>query len=181
MTEEAQVSIQADSGTKNQWAKGFFYRQDGRKRIVIPKRLLMVGGVAFAILGVAIVIQGTPEPVTNDRRTSGIAAPESISTQAVTNIPAVVRPDTDVAPKAATAAAVKADGKSVERKKKFGGPQLVSRPRSGKIPPGSFLKATLLTGASNGPVRAEVTRGTHGQRRNSDRARRDLAGPRPIR
>ncbi len=32
-----------------------------------------------------------------------------------------------------------------------------NRPATGKIPPGSFVKATLLTGASNGPVRAEVS------------------------
>lgn len=37
------------------------------------------------------------------------------------------------------------------------GLQKIDRRQNGKIPPGSMIKAILITGASNGPVRAEVT------------------------
>jgi len=36
------------------------------------------------------------------------------------------------------------------------GPQLVARPRNVKIPPGSMVKATLISGASNGLVKAQI-------------------------
>ena len=41
---------------------------------------------------------------------------------------------------------------------KFPGLQKIDRHQAGKIPPGSLVKAILATGASNGPVRAEITK-----------------------
>ena len=40
---------------------------------------------------------------------------------------------------------------------KLHGPQLLNRPNNFKVPPGTFAKAVLLSGASNGPVRAQLT------------------------
>jgi hypothetical protein len=159
MSEEVSVSIESDSGTKNQWARGVFYQQDGKKRTLVPKRLLWVAGISFAVLTIAIVIQGSPEPMQRTKADS-IAAPEGIQAQTITNIPAVAQSDGGDAVKSTSPnSSGKSGGQGGDRKKKFTGPQLVKRPGSGKIPPGSFLKATLLTGASNGLVRAEVTEG----------------------
>jgi len=41
--------------------------------------------------------------------------------------------------------------------RKFLGPQLLERPSLQKIPPGLIGKAVLTSGASNGPIRAELT------------------------
>lgn len=40
--------------------------------------------------------------------------------------------------------------------KKLRGLQSFNRPRAGRIPPGSYVKAVLITGASNGPVKAVI-------------------------
>lgn len=40
---------------------------------------------------------------------------------------------------------------------KFYGPQLISRPRGLVIPPGTIVEARLVSGASNGPVKAMLT------------------------
>lgn len=40
---------------------------------------------------------------------------------------------------------------------KLPGLQKIDRRKAGQIPPGSLVKAVLITGASNGPVRAEIT------------------------
>ncbi|MGE4107743.1 MAG: TrbI/VirB10 family protein [Bacteriovoracia bacterium] len=39
---------------------------------------------------------------------------------------------------------------------KLPGPQLVARPRNIKIPPGALVKSELITGGSNGPVKARL-------------------------
>lgn len=154
MSDDTRVSIEADTGTKYQWAKGLFYQQDGKKRTLVSRHVLYVAGLSFLALTGAIIIQGTPEPVSSKSRSDGISSPETIQTQAVHDVPSVansggqsIRPTANV----------RENGTA--QKKRFSGPQLVQRPRSGKIPPGSFLKATLLSGASNGPVRAQVTEG----------------------
>lgn len=41
----------------------------------------------------------------------------------------------------------------------YTGPQKLKRPLTDKIPPGSMIKARLITGASNGPVKVEVISG----------------------
>jgi type IV secretory pathway VirB10-like protein len=39
---------------------------------------------------------------------------------------------------------------------RYGGLQSIARPRAAHVPPGSLVKAVLVSGASNGPVRAEL-------------------------
>lgn len=45
----------------------YFYRQDGLKRVLIPKRLFMVAGFVFAVLTVGVVIQGTPDAIDGEQ------------------------------------------------------------------------------------------------------------------
>ena len=156
MNEDVSVSIESDKGTKNQWARGIFYQQDGKKRTLVPKRLLWVAGLSFAVLTIAIIIQGSPEPSAQRAKADAISTPEPIEAQTITNIPTIDQDDGSETVKTMPA---KSGTQSGEQKRKFTGPQLIKRPRSGKIPPGSFIKATLLSGGSNGLVRAEVTEG----------------------
>ena len=53
----------------------------------------------------------------------------------------------------------KKDAEPVARLSKFTAPEVILRPRAlGMIPPGAMLEASLMSGASNGLVRAEVTK-----------------------
>lgn len=155
MSDEIRVSIEPDKGIKNQWARGLFYRNDGKKKTFLSNHFLGVCLGGFFVMAITLLLQETPTESKPIQKTTW-ASPSDIQAERVENIPTVVaaekRTNENHAPRT-----------NVNRNRqtaiKLGGPQLVSRPRLGKIPPGSMLKATLLTGGSNGPVRAEVTEG----------------------
>lgn len=162
MSEEIQVTVEADRGIKNQWAKGLFYRQDGKKKTLVPKRLLRAGLPLSVVLILVLLVQGTPEPVSKKSSAGSISSPDTLQAGSIQNIPAVAQGEGRLDPVfSLTSQSGQPGAKGVgdKDKKAFLGPKLIRRPRSGKIPPGSFLKAKLLSGASNGPVRAEVTDG----------------------
>ncbi|MBI2712606.1 MAG: TrbI/VirB10 family protein [Bdellovibrio sp.] len=153
MNEEIRVSIEPDQGIKKQWARGLFYRNDGKKKTFISENLFAVCVGGFVLMGIGLLLQGSSEeskPVIN----SAWAIPSTVQGEKVENVPSVVTNATaasssrDPRPKSST---------RNSRQVKFTGPQLVSRPNLGKIPPGSIVKATLLTGGSNGSIRAQVT------------------------
>lgn len=158
MSDEIRVSITPDQGIKNQWARGLFYRNDGKKKTFISRNLFVVCVGGFAIIGFALMLQGTPEDSKPAQKVAW-TAPSDIQTEKVENIPAApeVSATTSASHDSPRAKGVASTGKRSPIK--FTGPQVVSRPRPGKIPPGSMVKATLLSGGSNGPVRAEVTEG----------------------
>ncbi|MBI2712745.1 MAG: TrbI/VirB10 family protein [Bdellovibrio sp.] len=147
MNEELRISIEPDQGIKNQWARGLFYRNDGKKKTFISKNLffLCIGG--FLAMVVVLLLQ-TPEESHSATQVAWVA-PSDLTNERVEKVPLVE----------STALVSERRPKGYSRRSlvKFAGPQVVRRPRLGKIPPGSLVKATLLTGASNGPTRAEVT------------------------
>lgn len=56
----------------------------------------------------------------------------------------------------------KKPAKKIRRKKRvirYGGPTVISRPLTGDIRPGTMIKAKLITGASDGLVKASITEG----------------------
>lgn len=152
MNTEDKISVDSDQGRKNQWGRSLLYRQDGRKRTLNTKELTKYAFFSFACIALAIVIQGKSESAPERPGGGEISGPPPLGTQSIENVPGVEQARAD-----RTNEKGGRDGeKTGTGKKRFLGPQLVSRPRSGKIPPGSLLKAVLLTGASNGPVRAEA-------------------------
>jgi hypothetical protein len=156
MSDEVKTTIERDDGLKNQWGRRFFYRADGKKRTLDTKRIFAVAAVAFILVSVVIAIQGPPESISASRKKQdGMQAPLQLTGQVVDNIPQL---GSDAA-KARTLAASNSGKTKVAAKVRFTGPQLLSRPNSGKIPPGSYLKAKLVSGGSNGPVRAVVVEG----------------------
>jgi type IV secretory pathway VirB10-like protein len=143
MTEHSTVEIQSDSGEKAQWGVNLFFFKDGGKLTVRKKSALIVG---IMIIAVVSVLQSF-DPTTNvvPVGESSISTPAGLSTQKSF--------DLAEAPKETGLTSKKAGGKIT----KYAGPQLLSRPRDLKlIPPGSMMRAVLLSGASNGLVRAEV-------------------------
>jgi hypothetical protein len=143
MNEEIKVQAVSDNTARFQWARNLVYRRDASKETIVPKRLWWLLGGFFGLAAFLLMVQGL-------RETPPITAHTLVASMGET----VVVPTKEQVT-AATAAAAKASGggKVVAR---FGGPQLVSRPLM-KIPPGTMVKAKLVSGASNGPVRAEVS------------------------
>lgn len=157
MNDEIRVSIQSDQGIKNQWARGFFYRRDGLKNTLVSKHFGIGLGVLFSGVTVSLFLQSTPDepkPKSQDLgilnvqvREANVAIPPAASSDRQTTGTVKERPTSQTVSRSAVR----------EKAEKFTGPQVVARPRIGKIPPGVLVKAVLLTGASSGPVRAEVT------------------------
>ena len=153
MSDEIRVAIEPDQGIKNQWARGLFYRNDGKKRTFISKNFLYAGAGVFVVMTVSLLLQGTPDDPKPVARVAW-AAPSDIQSENVVNVPTVT--SESISKPHEKSAHPRGSSKGTKQLR-FTGPQVVSRPRLSKIPPGSILKATLLTGGSNGPVRAEVT------------------------
>jgi type IV secretory pathway VirB10-like protein len=143
MSDEIKVEAVSDNTARFQWARKLLYRRDATKETLITKYVFLLFGAFFGIATLLLMVQGLGE-------TPPIKAHTLIG--ALAELVAIPSKD-QVA--AGTAAALKAAGrgKVVAR---FGGPQLVTRPLM-KIPPGTMVKARLVSGASNGPVRAEVS------------------------
>lgn len=160
MSDEIRVSIQPDQGIKNQWARGLFYRHDGLKKTFVSKHLSVTVLILFSMVTISLLLQ-TPEEPKPHLRASWSTFPSELGLEdgKIQNIPTVAILDTQTRNGAPVPSYRKANGIERSAKVKFTGPQLVNRPRIAKIPPGSFVKATLLTGASNGPIRAEVIEG----------------------
>ncbi len=157
MSEEIRVSIEPDQGIKNQWARGLFYRNDGKKRTFISNHFwgALLGG--FSVMAIILVLQGTPNEPKTVQKTVW-AAPVDVQSEKVENIPSILdTPRDSKVTQSPTNVSRTGTNRNPAKPVKFSGPQLVSRPRLGKIPPGSMIKATLLSGGSNGPVKAEVT------------------------
>ncbi len=158
MSDEIRVSIQPDQGIKNQWARGLFYRHDGLKKTFVSKHLSVTVFILFSMVTISLLLQ-TPEEPKPQLRASWSTFPSELQDGKIQNIPDVATLGTHARNSLPSSSNRKANSLDRSAKVKFTGPQLVNRPRIAKIPPGSFVKATLLTGASNGPIRAEVTEG----------------------
>lgn len=155
MSDEIRVSIQSDQGIKNQWARGLFYRKDGKKHTLDSKTILWVTLGSFGVLATALVFQGSPEdhhPIPKNN----YAVPSDSAHPAIENIPSAAAQASSESPPTSHSAR-RERGSPGKAQARFTGPQVISRPGLGKIPPGSMVKATLLSGGSNGPVRAEVS------------------------
>lgn len=147
MNDEPRVEAVSDNNEKEQWGKRFFFTKDGRKSSLNTRNTLLVLGGIFGVFTTIQLLD--PKSANSDSSDSNISAPSSVAANSV-----------DIA--SIKDAPVPPPSKSTRRGGgtpiKYSGPQLVARPRDlGKIPPGSMVKAALASGASNGPVRAELS------------------------
>lgn len=153
--QELKVTIAPDNGHTNQWGRGLFYRDDGRKRTLNSKNVLVASAAAFGLVTVYLLLS-SPEPEKPSVSTGTVPPPSEVETASVVNVPSVA--DASVAASVSpNANAVQAGTNTRATRNPYRGPQLIARPRMVKIPPGSMVKAVLLSGASNGPVRAQIT------------------------
>lgn len=142
MTDQPNVEIQADSGDRLQWGVNLFFFKDGGKLTVRKRNAFIAGGVIIAVVSVFQSLDPNASVVPVGE--SLITTPAGLSQKSF---------DLAEAPKETASSPRRAGGKSI----KYTGPQLLARPRDLKmIPPGSMIPAVLLSGGSNGLVRAEV-------------------------
>ena len=147
MSDEPKVEVVSEPGLKRQFGKGriTFQKMNRRGRLSAA----LAGGVALVATIVTLVVTGKPKKDGSDRVSQflGVQIPQGTSEDGMVNIPlAVSKSQPGGAPKGVT------PGVAFH----FSGPQLVSRPRNVPIPPGSMVEATLISGASDGPVKAEI-------------------------
>lgn len=137
------VEIQSDSGDRVQWGVNLFFFKDGGKLTFRKKTALAIG---VGVIVVVSVLQSFDPAVTVvPVGESSISTPMGLATQKSFELAE--------APKETGLASSKTSAKAI----KYTGPQLLARPRDLKmIPPGSMVKAVLLSGGSNGLVRAEI-------------------------
>lgn len=161
-TVERKIIATTEKGIQRQWGRGLFYRDDGRKSTLVPKHVIIVSAVSFGAAALILLFQGTPEQKRN--RTSTISAPSSMRIDSSqVNIPEAI--SSHASTKLSVVGSKQRNNKSdlVQSKTKssFSGPQLIKRPQMNQIPTGSIIKARLLGGASDGPVRAETIESLH--------------------
>lgn len=130
-----------------QFGKGLLYVQDGRKQRVS----LVLARRWFKFLSPAITLALLLKP---NNRTSKWALPGTAvsSPHELTGSPPIQ------IPRLGDGAGLNDDGSHSRRGEPvhLSGPHVIARSPGAKIPPGWMVKARLVSGASNGPVRAEL-------------------------
>lgn len=147
MSDEPQVKIESESAVRNHWFKRVFYKKDGKKLTLIPGRARLVAFTLLFFGYLAFVLQTAQSPAPQGG--SFFDVPKESDHEIGANVP----PYQKETPRKENAART---GTRAQTVKKYLGPELVTRPKI-PIPPGTVAKGKLLSGASNGPVRAELT------------------------
>ena len=151
---QASVAAGAPPGIRGQFGKGLLY-QRGKNT---SKQVAWICGLALVgIIVLAVIVRPTDDYLPEEA--SKIPAPE-IATDSSPNVSIPkYEPKSDTAPrpraKRIRSTRTLAQTNPVE---KMTGPELLSRPRGIAIPPGSMIEAVLISGASNGPIKASVSR-----------------------
>ena len=148
---QGEVIKVSGNGRRQQWARRPFYRQDGKKATAVPRAfmvlvlLLFVGGTAASfVIGGDVAVptkSGIKIASMAEGQTGVVIVPPAAA--------AVSKPEAAAKPTAT-------GGKAPAKKPPLPKLQMVRRASATQIPPGSMFKARLVSGASNGPLRAEV-------------------------
>lgn len=151
MTEESTVQVSQDNLSKNQWGKtlsflDFFYKESGPKKELDKNKVMFTMLLGVVIMtALQVILEPDSTPATGK---SSIAELSQISPVGMVDVP-------PVSPQIIGTELGRSSGK--ESSLKLSGPQVLARPKDLKaIPPGTLLSATLITGASNGLVKAEA-------------------------
>ena len=148
------VTVGTAPGIHGQFGKSLIYQ---RGKNTSKQAAWICGFALVGILGLAVIVR--PNDDFRPEDTSSIPLPEIVENAAPTvTLPKYEpkREQTDsLRAKRTKPLKVLAQSSPLE---KMAGPELLSRPRGIPIPPGSMIEATLVSGASNGPIKASVSR-----------------------
>lgn len=151
MAEIEDAKVVAEPQSNVQFGKGPFYRQGRRGSM---KAAIGYAAASLAAL-VPIFLLSAPDRPEGEQKES-IRAPENSDIGPGAN---------SVSLESYSTAKDQAEAKERGAKRRHGpavhyaGLQSVERPRAAHVPPGSLVRAVLTSGASNGPVRAELKEG----------------------
>jgi type IV secretory pathway VirB10-like protein len=151
MAEECSVQVTREPGVRNQFGRGNFYQTDR----IASRKVMVISALALVSAAAGVVMIGSPDPEITQRQASGflpLQSPQSQASAAAIDVPRVE--------KNLAASGASGDGNSTSnarRGHRLSGPQLVIRPRNITIPPGALAEGILISGASNGPVKAKLT------------------------
>jgi len=144
-----EVRAVTDNGRSRQWGVGrLFYSIEGGKKRVNSKTLICVVSISFAIAAICSLFKDTGVDYTEEK--SSIATPLNLSSSDSVTFPNNF--EADINPQESPRA-MPQGGRKIES----GGLELVKRNPKLTIPPGTMVKAILLSGASNGFVRAMLS------------------------
>ena len=146
MNSDPKVQVTSEPGVKGQFGKGRFSYQSGTR----ASSHVAVGSCAALAVGVcAVVLSGSPKQDASDK-TSGFLGVEvkQVTVEPIANLEIPRADDPGVKPAPGSNGA--------KRVVFFPGAEVIKRPRSVTIPPGAIVLATLISGASDGPVKAEL-------------------------
>jgi len=150
MSDDLKVRAVSQRSLKWQWARRILYRQELLKDTLDSRKLFCLLGGLFSLVVIACFIQGLLETQAPILRESSPFAqlPEVEVSKTVADVPG----------RGKTASSYRATHSPRNQVTRAGGPELVARPNV-QVPPGAWIQAKLITGASNGPVEARVLEG----------------------
>ena len=140
--QEITVKVSADNGYKTQWTKGLFYRKEGIKFVFKSEKTKYGIFVLFLVTTLLILFQDSSELQNNEDDL--IRSPEHISSL-VSPIQLQGFNEQKALKKNA-----------VLKKNRIERLSVISRTENLEVPLGSSAKAMLVTGATNGPVKAKL-------------------------
>lgn len=143
MSDDARVELAGSHNWKTAWFHKVLYNLDGRKQKIVGKKIKWFVIIFFTGPLVYLGFQNQEPPK---------AKTEIQSAQTTYDSKPISIPEAN---------GTSMSGNSEQSKKtraviRYLGPQLIIRPFADSVPPGSMVKAKLISGASNGPVRVEL-------------------------
>ena len=142
--------VSAAEGESAQFGKESLYRTEKRSNIA---KVCFWTLSLFAIVA-SVVMHGDPSSQGNGQNEGQFDAPINFLSNPSTNNPQG-RINYSIGEDSNRANRV-GQNRGPQIRQKFSGPELLRRPREARITPGSLVMANLVTGASNGPVKAEL-------------------------
>lgn len=146
MSEEIKVILAQDDGQKRRWGlSNILYRKEGRKISINAKITAWTLGV-FVMAGSAYSVLAEFFKPPSSESDGPIGFNEQVGSQEKVQVPRG-NSETDKP---------RANNSRPKTVVQYSGLQILQRPNFGKIPPGTMIKAKFITGASNGPLKAEL-------------------------
>ncbi len=143
MSTENEV-VKTEESKEPQWGKGWLFKKEGLKIALNLKFLMWSMAFLFLLTSLVSILTPAPKVVIN---MGGMSEPQIIGQDSVVTIK-----DLGV-----IGSSNSLYSSSKRKPSNQIGPHVIARPRLGEIPPGVFVSAILVSGASNGPAKAELT------------------------
>jgi len=143
------VKQASDNLIKGQWGRKL-YKSDGLKKTLITKNFFILIIALFSVVALCLLFQGGVETGVIK---SEIPFPILVSAEPERNLNIPRMRESGTSGLSGSSEKSEHRGHTSIR---FSGPQLIVRKSLSQIPPGLFAKGVLLSGASNGLVRAEL-------------------------